>query len=494
MRRAKRPHLSLAAACIFLLSSCSSLYRSQSDEAALLSLKKSIDGILADSIFVPAHVGIKVVSLVGGRVLCERGSRALFHPGSNLKLLTAATALHALGKDYEFKTVLCTDSIIESGVLLGNLCIKGFGNPDLSSKDLRWMVEQLKAMGVRRVKGDLIGDVSFFDSLFWGKGWMWDDEPSPSEAFITPLSVNDNSVKVYVKTGQRVGDPVQVRLEPETRCLQLENNGLTGPDTVTNTIEVTRKCRERLNTIVVNGTLPIDSLEHGFALSVWQPELYALSLLREDLEREGIAVEGTSRLGTLRNGSTRLVLHKWPIDSVVINMMKMSDNLSAENTLKVVAAEKRGPPGTASNGISIVNGFLFSLGIDTTAYLMVDGSGVSHYNLIDAQTIVDLLCGMQRQEELIGLFRTSLPIAGVDGTLEKRMRGTSAEGRVRAKTGTLRDASSLSGYVQAEGGDALAFSILMQDFIGSPKPYRDAQDKIVELLARFQPRTISGLR
>jgi D-alanyl-D-alanine carboxypeptidase/D-alanyl-D-alanine-endopeptidase (penicillin-binding protein 4) len=494
MRRAKRSHLSLAAAFLFFLSSCSSLYRSESDEAAVLNLKKSIDGLLADSIFIPTHVGIEVVSLDSREVLYERNSRALFHPASNLKLLTAATALHALGKDYKFKTILCTDSIIENGTLLGNLCIKGFGNPDFSYKDLKWMVEQLKAMGMRRVKGDLIGDVSFFDSLFWGKGWMWDDEPSSSEAFITPLSVNDNSVKVYLKPGQRVGDPVQVRLDPETGYVQLENNGLTGSDTVINTIEVTRRFRERLNTIVVNGTLPRNSPEHEFALSVWQPELYTLSLFREDLERQGITLEGNSHLGTLKDGSKQLVSHEWPIDSVVIKMMKTSDNLSAENTLKVIAAEKRGQPGTATNGISIVNEFLSSLGIDTTAYLMVDGSGVSHYNLIDAQTIVDLLSKMQTQEELIGLFRTSLPIAGVDGTLEKRMRGTSAEGRVRAKTGTLQDASSLSGYVQTEGGSGLAFSILMQDFIGSPKPYRDAQDKIAELLATFQPRAISGFR
>jgi len=494
MRRAKRSPCNIAVAFLFFLTSCSPLYRSESDEAAVLNLRKSIDDILADSIFVPVRAGIKIVSLSDGRVLYERNSRALFHPASNLKLLTAATALHALGKEYNFKTAIYSDSVMKDGILLGNLCIRGFGNPDLSVKDLKWMVGQLTGMGVERVRGDIVGDVSFFDDLFWGRGWMWDDEPSSDEAFITPISVNKNSVRVLVKPGEKVGDPVYVHLDPETKYIELANNGLTGPDTTLISIEATRKFKERLNTIVVKGTLPQTSREHEFVLSVWRPELYALSLFREELEREGIVVEGAARLGTLREGSKLLVLHEWPIDSVVINMNKMSDNLSAENTLKVVAAEKRGIPGTSMNGISVVNEYLSSLGIDTTSYLMVDGSGVSHYNLISAETIIELLSAMYREKGLFDLLNNSLPVAGVDGTLENRMRGTSAEGKVRAKTGTLSGASSLSGYVQTLNGGVLVFSILMQNFIGPPKPFRDAQDKIVELLARFRSREISGLQ
>jgi D-alanyl-D-alanine carboxypeptidase/D-alanyl-D-alanine-endopeptidase (penicillin-binding protein 4) len=493
MRRAKRSPLSIAAALLFLFSSCSPLYRSQNDEAALLNLRKSIDEILTDSIFIPARVGIKIVSLSGGRVLYERDSKALFHPASNLKLLTTATALHVLGKDYKFKTAVYSDSAIQNGVLPGNLYIKGFGNPDFTSKDLVWMVGQLKEKGLRRIRGDVVGDVSFFDDLYWGNGWMWDDEPSSYEAFITPLSINKNSVKVIVKPGDKVGDPVQVHLEPETKYVELMNSGLTGSDSITNTIEVTRRFKERLNTIVVRGSLPRGSQECEFDLSVWQPELYAVKLLQEELEQEGIVVEGTARLGNVGNGLKPIVLHEWPVDSVVIHLNKVSDNLSAENTLKVIAAEKRGPPGTSQSGISIVNEYLSSIGIDTSSYLMADGSGVSHYNLVNAETIVDLLSAVYKQREHFDLFYRSLPVAGMDGTLERRMKGTSAEGRVRAKTGTESGVSSLSGYVPMRSADMIVFSILMNDFIGSPRPYRDAQDKIVELLARFQSTEISGL-
>jgi D-alanyl-D-alanine carboxypeptidase/D-alanyl-D-alanine-endopeptidase (penicillin-binding protein 4) len=226
---------------------------------------------------------------------------------------------------------------------------------------------------------------------------------------------------------------------------------------------------------------------------VWRPELYAVKLFQEELERQGIVVEGAARLDTVRDGLKPLALHEWPIDSVVVNLNKVSDNLSAENALKVIAAEKRGPPGTSKSGISIVNEYLSSIGIDTTSYLMADGSGISHYNLANAETIADLLSAMYKQKELFDLFYRCLPIAGVDGTLEKRMKGTSAEGRVRAKTGTESGVSSLSGYVQAQDGNVIIFSILMQDFIGSPRPYRDAQDRIVELLAKFQSTETSGL-
>ncbi|MGA9364484.1 MAG: D-alanyl-D-alanine carboxypeptidase/D-alanyl-D-alanine-endopeptidase [Bacteroidota bacterium] len=493
MRRAKPSPFSLATVFLLLFGSCSPLYRSQNDEAALLILRRSVDDILADSIFIPARAGIKIVSLSDGRVLYERDSKALFHPASNLKLLTTATALHVLGKEYKFKTVVYSDSAMQNGGPPGNLYIKGFGNPDLSEKDLAWMAAQLKLRGVRRIRGDVVGDVSFFDDLFWGKGWMWDDEPSSYEAFITPLSINKNCVKVLVKPGEKIGDPVQVRLDPETKYVELKNDALTGPDTIISTIEVTRRFKERLNTVVVKGILPRNSPDREFVLSVWKPELYAVKLFQEELEREGIVVEGTARLGSVGDGLEPLVLHEWPIDSVVINLNKVSDNLSAENTLKVIAAEKYGPPGTSKNGISIVNEYLSSVGIDTSSYLMADGSGVSHYNLVNAETIVDLLSAMYSDKDLFDLFYRSLPVAGLDGTLEKRMKGTSAEGRVRAKTGTESGVSSLSGYVQAQDGNVIVFSILMQDFIGSPRLYRDAQDKIVELLAKFQSTETSGL-
>ncbi len=470
---------------LLLSNSCATLFPSRNYDEAINRLQKSIDAILEDSIFVSAHAGIKIVSLTDERVLYERDSKVLFHPASNLKLLTSAATLHALGTNYKFRTALYLDSLNADGTVVGNLFIKGFGNPDLTMKDLKSMIEQLRTGGVRKVQGGIVCDVSYFDDLYWGKGWMWDDEPSFYEAFISPLSINDNCVRVIVGPGKRIGDSVLVRLDPESKFLAIVNKGFTGADTSENTLDVSREFKIRMNTIVVEGTLPHSSREREFVLSVWHPEVYAAALLREELERQGVKVLGQTRMGIVDTQAREVVLHEWPIDSVIINLNKTSDNLSAENLLKVVGAEKRGTPGSAAKGISVVNEFLSSSGIDTTSYLMVDGSGVSHYNLINADTYARLLSAVYRHKGIFDLFYTSLPIAGVDGTLQNRMKETAAAGKVRAKTGTISGVSTLSGYAQTADGDTLAFSILMDHFTGSSKPYRDAQDKIAELLSRF---------
>jgi PBP4 family serine-type D-alanyl-D-alanine carboxypeptidase len=174
-----------------------------------------------------------------------------------------------------------------------------------------------------------------------------------------------------------------------------------------------------------------------------------------------------------------------PIDSVLIAMNKKSDNLSAENILKTIGARHRGLPGRAQNGIYVENEFLSSFGIDTSACFIVDGSGVSHYNLLTVDNIIRLLVGITRRPDPFYLIYASLPIAGVDGTLETRMIGTTAQGNARGKTGTLSGISSLSGYVTTRDGELLAFSMVMENFVLPTRYFQFAQDTICELLARF---------
>jgi D-alanyl-D-alanine carboxypeptidase/D-alanyl-D-alanine-endopeptidase (penicillin-binding protein 4) len=194
---------------------------------------------------------------------------------------------------------------------------------------------------------------------------------------------------------------------------------------------------------------------------------------------------GRPTIGSAPDSVQEIAVHTWGFDSVVVNINKISDNLSAENTLKTLGAFQRGQPGTAENGIYETNAFLSQFGIDTTKFLMVDGSGVSHYNLLTAEMLVQLLTGMARRPDLFPLFYESLPIAGVDGTLSSRMKGTLAEKNLRAKTGSISGVSSLSGYVRSQDGELLAFSVLMQNFLGSNRVYRVLQDAIGARLAEF---------
>jgi D-alanyl-D-alanine carboxypeptidase/D-alanyl-D-alanine-endopeptidase (penicillin-binding protein 4) len=482
--------------CLSLVATSCAIFRSTSPPVDPLErLRYDIDAILSDSIFVPARASIKVVSLETGRTLYERDSKLLMRPASNLKLLTSATAIRTLGKDFMFKTIVTADTNVVNGVLYGNIYLKGFGNPDLKTSDLDSLAKQIKASGINAIVGDVIGDVSFFDDEYWGVGWMWDDEPFSDEMFITPLSVNKNCVIIKALPGLFAGDSLRVTIDPPTSYVLLVNFGKTVVDTVTQPLKITRLFKERSNVIVVDGQMSVTSPPEEEQLSVWRPELYATQLFKEALQRAGIFVQGQAKIGLASPSSQEKASHAQRLDSMLINLNKASDNLAAENTLKTIGAVRHGVPGRAQTGISAVNEFLSSLGIDTTTYLMVDGSGVSHYNLLSVEMIVQLLVAVYQRYDLFPLFYESLPIAGVDGTLRGRMKASAAEGNLRAKTGTISGVSSLSGYVRTRDGEMLAFSMMMQNFISSNRLYRDAQDKIGILLSRFSrtrtPGTVS---
>jgi D-alanyl-D-alanine carboxypeptidase/D-alanyl-D-alanine-endopeptidase (penicillin-binding protein 4) len=478
-----------AAAVAF--SSCAIFQPAGRPSDPLAALRYDIDQILSDSIFTPTKAGIKVISANSKEILYERDSKLLMRPASNMKLLTSTTALHVLGKEYRFKTSVYADTTPIDGVIYGNLYLKGFGNPDLTTNDLDTLVGQVRALGVTHITGGVIADVTFFDDLYWASGWNWDDEPGSDAPFITPLSINDNCVIVNVSAGLTAGDSVQVAVEPPTSYVSVLNKGRTVVDTVRHRLTVTRLYKERLNTILVEGEMLAGARSVKRQLSVWKHELYTATLFTEALQRIGISVAKGPALGQVPPSDREIAVHFQRFDSTIVNMNKVSDNLTAEMLLKTLDAVSNNVPGTSRGGISLVKQFLSSVGIDTMKYRLTDGSGLSYYNLITAEMIVQLLDGMQHQTDVFPLFYESLPIAGVDGTIHDRMKKTAAEGNLRAKTGTISGVSSLSGYVQTLDGERLIFSMSMQNFIYPTRLYQSAQDKIGAILAGFSRYALS---
>ena len=444
------------------------------------SLASRIDQIVNTPDLGSCFIGIKIRSLADGTVLYEQNANKLFHPASNMKLLTTATALHALPVDFQFRTQLFSDASISNGVLRGDLYVRGAGDPLLRSSDLDSVAEQLRMAGIRSVSGDLIGDVSSMDTVFWGAGWMWDDEPYAEQAFHTPLTVNANSVTVLVSPGETVGRPARVVIDPPTPSFQIVNTAVTSIDTLLPLLDVTRVSRE--NMIVVSGRVAPGVAERKFMLSIWRPELYFLSLLREKLTERGIEVKGETQLGTY-GGNRSLAEVSHPLDSVVIQINKQSDNLAAELLLKTIGSVKAGIPGSAGTGLAAVKEYLTGIGLDTSQMILKDGSGVSWYNGLTPDQLLTILTNEYREKATFPRFFASLPIAGVDGTLKSRMIGTRAEGNVHAKTGTLTGVSSLSGYVTTADGVMLAFSIMCNHYPGQIAALRSAQNQIMELLA-----------
>jgi len=469
---------------VALLSGCAVRDQLTRPDDPVEALRYDIDAILSDSVFLPTTPAIKIVSLDLGDVLYEKNSKTLMRPASNTKLVTSAAALGILGTEYRFHTSILADSLRPDGTIEGPLYIRGYGNPDLRVSDLDSMISQLKAIGVKSITGNIVADASLFDDLYWGEGWMWDDEPYSYEAAISALSVNKNCVKVSV-IPEVPGGGVQVLVEPPTRYVTVLNTARTVADSAVIPLEVTRLFQDRLNTVVVSGEVVSERDTIKRLVTVWRPELYAATLLKERLEADSIQVRGQPVIGVALPWSREMAYHSWPMDSMVINLNKASDNLSAESSLKLMSVARGGIPGTAKHGRYQVNAFLSELGIDTTKYYIVDGSGVSHYNLVTAEMLVQLLTAMTRRSDLFPLFYESLPVAGVDGTLETRMRRTPAEGNLRGKTGSIGGVSSISGYVTTADGERLVFSILMQDFILPTRYYRHAQDALGALMAAF---------
>jgi D-alanyl-D-alanine carboxypeptidase/D-alanyl-D-alanine-endopeptidase (penicillin-binding protein 4) len=483
----------LITTAIIYFSSCASQKQfaktTQLDES-LKELAINIDDILQDSSLQQTRTGLKIVSLETGQIMYSRNSQQLFHPASNMKMLTTATALKRLGPNFKFETVLyCDTGAVSDSVISGNLYLKGYGNPDLTTDDLRRIVHDLKSIGIRYIRGNLICDESYFDDLHLGNGWMWDDASDWYWAPISALTANDNCVGITVKPGNRIGQPLLVTLEPATAYMKIENRGTTlAPgDTLNRKLfKVKRKWKKPENTIVIEGGLTINESPKSFDIDVMGAALYTGTLFAELLQDQNIILDGNIEEGVVPDTNTVLVQHKSaPLSWAVFNTNKISDNLSAECILKTIGAEEKGVPGTAEKGISAIYQYLAEIGVDSSTYKLADGSGVSRYNIITPDLIINLLEDMHSDFSIQAEFKNSLPIAGIDGTIENRMKDSAAEGKLRAKTGSLSGVSTLSGYTTTADNELLAFSIIMEHFVVPTNQIRSIQDTIGALISSF---------
>ena len=453
-------------------------------------LQAKIEATLNDPLLASSNVGMKVVSLVTGEVLYEKDAGKLYHPASTMKLITAAAALAKLGPNYRFRTTLYADHLAGNRVF-GNIYLKGSGDPVLDSDDLEKMVEKLAEVGTKNLQGDIIVDETYFDAIRRGKGWMWDDGPIGGYfSHLSALTINRNGVLVRISPGTEVGDPVRVHLDPPTQYMKMVNEATT--------VAASEKVRVRLkrkngsdeeNILMINGALAIGQTEMNRRVDILDPALYCGTLLREMLAERGVPLQGRVRYGEVPEEAVEIIQHvSPPLSRILWEMNKPSDNLIAELLLKTIGAEIKGTPGTGEKGLGAINEFLSEIGMEAAGYALADGSGVSRYNLVTASLLTDLLVYMFRNFAVMPEYLASLPVGGVDGTLTRRMRGMSAEGVLRAKTGTLRGITTLAGYTVTADGETVAFSILVSNYLGSASPRRTLQDKIGEILTRFSRR------
>ncbi len=478
--------------CFLLLSSCAkpvtidvSESRGQSDP--FQRLQQEIETNLYDPLLAPSNVGIKVVSVTTGEVLYEAGADKLYHPASTMKLLTSATALVKLKPNYRFHTTLYAEDI-EGVRVRGNLYLKGRGDPLLAVEDLVEMVETLFHSGVKEIDGDIVVDDTHFDDVPKGKGWMWDDGPIGGYySHQSALTINHNGVTVTLAPGTEVGEPVRVTLNPPTEYLKVVNNATTVAASENTTLHIERQSKPvPANVLTIRGSMPVSQEKVRRQVDIINPALFCGTLLKEALDRRGIPVQGVIRQGVVADDVTEIGVHtSLPLSLIVRRMNKRSDNLIAELLLKTIGAEMIGPPGTSQKGLRVISEFLGEGGMANAQSTLADGSGVSRYNLLSASMLTNLLVYVFQDFSVMPEYLTSLPVAGVDGTLSWRMKESEAEGVLRAKTGTMRGITTLAGYAMTADGEILAFAMLMSNYVGSSNPRRALQDKIGNALTRF---------
>jgi D-alanyl-D-alanine carboxypeptidase/D-alanyl-D-alanine-endopeptidase (penicillin-binding protein 4) len=440
--------------------------------------------------------GIDIRSLDNGEHLFDLNAGRLMMPGSNMKIVTLAAAADILGWDHRFTTTLETSAAVDAGVLRGDLIVRGSGDPTINARDKRataaldeWAAA-LKAAGIQQIDGRIIGDDQLFDDEGIGPGWAWDYLQFGYAAPVGALEFNENLATLTVSPAAQAGDPAQVMLTLGAG-LAILNRVATGADLSSATVEYRRRLDRPV--LEVSGSIAAGSAPLERTVAVVNPTVFFAQSLKDGLIARGIAVSGpavdlddiAAELAGATSERRTIVETKSPaLREIATVLMKVSQNLYAETLLKAIGAA-RGGLGTFEGGLAAVRGALTSWGVPDDAYVNADGSGLSRYNYLAASTVTAVLEREYKDERHRDAFIATLPIAGKDGTIATRMRRTRAEGNAVAKTGSISNARSLSGYVRTRDGEMLVFSILANDFVIPAATVNWIADLAVEHLANF---------
>jgi len=481
----------LICTCLLCLSTPLALHAAE--RTAVYVLQQIIDRLFTKKISTRASTAVKVASAATGEVLYERNASTLLTPASTMKLFTSATALTTLGRDYNFRTVVSTDDTSRGiAIIHGNLFLEGFGDPYLTSTDLRNLAAYLNKRGLREVEGDVEGDESFFDHASACIGENGRDYSSIRLPHLSSLTVDLNVLTMTLSPAKRKGAKALVGFPAGGSFFKVVNRTSCVNTRVRYRPSVKAVWTDSNCTVVIDGRMAIRSRSRLYNIPVRCPAWYAAALFREYLQKEGINVNGKAQVGAAPGKNRQLSENKDPIVAVLTAMNKESDNFAAEMVLRTLGAENVGTPGTAAKGVKAINDFVDDIGVPRASRRIYDGSGMSHQNALSANAFVGLLRYMYTRRDLFYAFYSTLPSAGVDGTLQYRMSGTEAEGNLRAKTGTLNGVTSLAGYVKSADEELLVFSITSQDFSSGRKRYKSLQDSIGVILASFSRGQYSG--
>jgi len=508
------------------LQSTSNLSRGASSKPATLAeLKGRIDEIVRQPALEPGFFAVKIVSLDSGELIYEHNANKFVRPASNMKLYTVAAAFDRLTPDFHFVTSVYAKEKLEDGKVKGDLIVYGRGDPSIAArfnngdyfKGINDLADRIVAAGVKRIKGDLVGDESYFTGAPVGSGWEWEDLTWSYGAQVSALTINDNAIDLNIRPGDRPGAPVSITTgPPSSSFMTIVNRATTTAKGTRGDLRIYRGLGA--NSLEITGTLPIGDAGFVGGVSIPDPALAFVSMLRDALIKRDVKIDGRVRTVTASSGGSIVPgvssaataqpqnmpaqppveiasLPSPAFNAIAAQTLKPSQNQYTEIILRTLGRTQ--PPVSTETGrmrddeekgLEVVKNLLRQAGVNDNEVALNDGSGLSRNDLISANTTIQLLTFMSKHK-YFAQFREALPIAGVDGTLRTRMRGTPAEGNVRAKTGSLSSVASLSGYVTTAGGEHLVFSMMLNNYPDAAAVRRDSIDAIAVLLASFAGKT-----
>lgn len=465
------------------------------------------DQTLADAEARGGLWGLLIEDRDTGEVLYDRNADRFFTPASNAKLFVTAFALAELGGDYRYRTTLESDSAMTNdGHLGGDLILVGRGDPDLSSRIFPYagkeehdgssdrvlgeLAEAAVARGLKEVDGDIVADDSYFPFDPYPEGWSVGDLFFDFGAPVSAIAFNDNTISIVAQPGARVGDPAIVSADPAAALADIDVSVTTSAEIEKPNIGVGRGSGAHF--LNLNGSIPLGGAPQHLNLAMPDPAATAARTLEQLLIARGVRITGTIRVrhapppDACDSPDAHIVrpscLAAQPGHSLVLAehfssallesvrlTNKISQNLHSELFLRTVAREKGGY-GSTNEGIWLEQDFMKAAGISGGSVLLSDGSGLSRDDLVTPRAVVQLLRYVW-QQPWGEAYASTLPIAGVDGTLETRFHGTAAAGIIQAKTGSLEHVHSISGYATTLRGEHLVFSFFCNN---SPEKGRDA--------------------
>jgi D-alanyl-D-alanine carboxypeptidase/D-alanyl-D-alanine-endopeptidase (penicillin-binding protein 4) len=433
--------------------------------------------------------GVAVQSLSRNERVFDLNAQTLLVPASVAKLVSVATAAEAVGWDYRFTTTMRASGPVDDGALHGDLLIVGGGDPAIGGRggdDLNAWIDALKTAGVKRIDGRIVGVDDAYEDPRPGFAWSWDDLGYSTGAIFGALNLAENRLTVTVNPGAFAGASTSLAFSVEAQDLPITNRSVTGaPGT---TALVWPEMRPGETTLTIAGSVPVGGMPATLTVSAGNPTAWFARVLRRRLVSSGIDVAGPAvdaddvSIAPPDAAAIVYTYRSHPLAEIAQPLLKESINLYGEAVQRLNAAGP--PPRSNDQALEGIKQRLTSWGISADAFQLVDGSGLSRRDVLAPEALLNVLSRMYDPSANSPWMR-ALPIAGIDGTLAARMKGTPGENNVRAKTGTMSNVRSLAGYATSRGGEVLAFVAIVNNFEGSGAQANAALDAIAVRLASF---------